>query len=343
MGLLYNATAWVVVAMFTCSALAMERCASFEQMTTGTWIHTDKENVSPGYAHCKMDMRQDCRSHGEGVEYTKYKWLPSSCMLDDFDNQAKVATCLQGHRIAFVGDSLSRNQMVSLQCMLTTSDKINFQGYSDGYRIDADTHDEALDVHLVKHDSFELHDLKEGALSELLHMNYSVIVLGTGGWWGYGGQDRHFEVTGQFETMERFRTRLRPGVRVLSQLAQHATVIWRVPDLSHWNNPDQPKPWLKSGMCPKGEPSTAALALVPAYQLWLRDVIVQETAGKGIHIFDVSMLSGSRADAHPSAHMNKTVEGHLVADCQHWCLPGVPDTWNQIVLNFICRSKHVEH
>lgn len=98
---------------------------------------------------------------------------------------------------------------------------------------------------------------------------------------------------------------LEPGLRVLREMARNGTrVVWRVPDLSHWNNPETPKPWIH-GACPKAHPSAASLAFVPTHQLWLRDIILEMTTETEIDVMDVTMLSGSRPDAHPSAHMNK--------------------------------------
>ncbi|KAI3880282.1 hypothetical protein MKX03_031778 [Papaver bracteatum] len=51
---------------------------------------------------------------------------------------------------------------------------------------------------------------------------------------------------------------------------------------------------------------------------------------------NVSKLTYYRADAHPSVYAkNYTVQERIAAlghqDCSHWCLPGVPDTWNELL------------
>ncbi|KAF8409016.1 hypothetical protein HHK36_005087 [Tetracentron sinense] len=48
---------------------------------------------------------------------------------------------------------------------------------------------------------------------------------------------------------------------------------------------------------------------------------------KQVYLLDVTMLSQLRKDAHPSAYSG----GHDGVDCSHWCLPGLPDTWNQLL------------
>ena len=48
-----------------------------------------------------------------------------------------------------------------------------------------------------------------------------------------------------------------------------------------------------------------------------------------VTLLDVTLLSLLRKDGHPSIY------GLFSMDCSHWCLPGVPDVWNQILYNYI--------
>lgn len=48
-----------------------------------------------------------------------------------------------------------------------------------------------------------------------------------------------------------------------------------------------------------------------------------------VYLLDLTLLSQLRKDAHPSIYGNKDHSGN---DCSHWCLPGLPDTWN-VLLN----------
>ncbi|GBG73864.1 hypothetical protein CBR_g17575 [Chara braunii] len=47
------------------------------------------------------------------------------------------------------------------------------------------------------------------------------------------------------------------------------------------------------------------------------------------HYLQITELSDYRPDAHPS---NYTGRAGNVEDCSHWCLPGLPDTWNELLL-----------
>ncbi|KAL2901895.1 Protein trichome birefringence-like 34 [Bienertia sinuspersici] len=65
--------------------------------------------------------------------------------------------------------------------------------------------------------------------------------------------------------------------------------------------------------------------------------------GLNIQLLNITQLSEYRKEGHPSIHRKQweplTKEqlsnpiGH--ADCIHWCLPGVPDTWNEILYAYI--------
>jgi hypothetical protein len=60
---------------------------------------------------------------------------------------------------------------------------------------------------------------------------------------------------------------------------------------------------------------------------------------KPVTLLDVTLLSLLRKDGHPSIY---GLGGSTGLDCSHWCLPGVPDTWNEILYNLIIRWKYIK-
>ncbi|KAI9114585.1 hypothetical protein K1719_014283 [Acacia pycnantha] len=61
------------------------------------------------------------------------------------------------------------------------------------------------------------------------------------------------------------------------------------------------------------------------------EVIVERVIGKmsqRVHLPNITRLSQQRNDAHPSVYGKP--ERKIGMDCSHWCLPGVPDTWNEL-------------
>merc|ERR1719263_695164 len=55
----------------------------------------------------------------------------------------------------------------------------------------------------------------------------------------------------------------------------------------------------------------------------LRSLAKQFSSQYKVSILDITDMSWGRADAHPGG------EATNWNDCAHWCLPGVPDTWNR--------------
>jgi len=50
--------------------------------------------------------------------YLYWKWQPEQCDLPRIDHRAFL-TAMRGRRMAFVGDSIARNQFQSLLCLLS--------------------------------------------------------------------------------------------------------------------------------------------------------------------------------------------------------------------------------
>lgn len=64
----------------------------------------------------------------------------------------------------------------------------------------------------------------------------------------------------------------------------------------------------------------------------LNKLIWNALQGTDIKLLDLTHLSEFRADAHPALWLGRedalSIWGQ---DCLHWCLPGLPDTWVDIL------------
>lgn len=65
---------------------------------------------------------------------------------------------------------------------------------------------------------------------------------------------------------------------------------------------------------------------------------------------DITTMTALRRDGHPSVYnkfVSQTGKQHLgdyKSDCSHWCLPGVPDTWNEmlsVMLQLVRRNSDI--
>lgn len=50
-----------------------------------------------------------------------------------------------------------------------------------------------------------------------------------------------------------------------------------------------------------------------------------------ITVLQVTSMSAFRRDA----HVGGWSDNPMVPDCSHWCLPGLPDIWNEIFLSYL--------
>ncbi|PON96509.1 Protein trichome birefringence-like [Trema orientale] len=55
---------------------------------------------------------------------------------------------------------------------------------------------------------------------------------------------------------------------------------------------------------------------------------VLRSMSKPVGLLNVTELSSLRNDAHPSLYSSGA---HRGMDCSHWCVSGVPDTWNHLL------------
>ena len=84
----------------------------------GEWV-PDPE--APYYTHktCHMiQEHQNCLKYGRpDLGFLRWRWRPAACELPRFD-AAAFLDVVRGRSLAFVGDSLARNHMQSLLCLL---------------------------------------------------------------------------------------------------------------------------------------------------------------------------------------------------------------------------------
>ncbi|KAF2587817.1 hypothetical protein F2Q70_00041258 [Brassica cretica] len=75
-----------------------------------------------------------------------------------------------------------------------------------------------------------------------------------------------------------------------------------------------------------------------------KNIIVEEVLKQmktPVTLLNVSGLSQYRIDAHPSIFGAKPENrrSQAVQDCSHWCLPGVPDTWNHFLYLHLLHKR----
>ena len=93
--------------------------------------------------------------------------------------------------------------------------------------------------------------------------------------------------------------------------------------------------WDSGGSC-NGETEPAfGGAIIDSYPPKMR--IVEKAIGGmrfPVRLLNVTRLTNFRRDGHPSVYgkaRNRKKVSRRKQDCSHWCLPGVPDAWNELI------------
>lgn len=90
----------------------------------GKWVYRpDAPTYYTNETCYALSDQQNCMKFGRpDMEFLKWRWEPDGCELPPF-NAAEFAEMARGKSIAFVGDSLGRNHMQSLLCLLSSVDQ----------------------------------------------------------------------------------------------------------------------------------------------------------------------------------------------------------------------------
>lgn len=101
-------------------------------------------------------------------------------------------------------------------------------------------------------------------------------------------------------------------------------VFFRTISPRHFSNGE----WNTGGNCDNTTPLTKGSGV------WQDDsndpAIAGAVKGTRVRVLDITAISELRDEAHISRYSLKA-SARGINDCLHWCLPGIPDTWNEIL------------
>ncbi|KAL6506872.1 hypothetical protein OROHE_022309 [Orobanche hederae] len=326
-------------------------CNLFE----GNWVSDPSSSSSSSYplydsSSCPFIQREfNCRKNGRSDDlYLQYKWQPHNCNLTRFDG-GEFLRRYKGKRIMFVGDSLSRNQWQSFICMLYATVPGRRYNATTSFEVSTFTFTD-FEVKVMLDHAVYLVDLVREAEGRILKLDsiqrgelwkgIDVLIFNTWHWWNRRGPTQpwdYIEVGGRlYKDMDRvvaFEKALVTWANWVDDNVDPAKtkVFFQGISPSHYNGTTWNEPRAKSCVGQK-EPllgSTYPGGLPPALSV-LKKVL--STIKKPVQLLDITNLSLLRKDGHPSVY---GLAGKTGIDCSHWCLPGVPDTWNQILYNLI--------
>ncbi|KAJ0981254.1 hypothetical protein J5N97_009509 [Dioscorea zingiberensis] len=350
----------------------------------GRWVADSKRPLYSGF-ECKqwLSSMWACRlMQRKDFSYEMFRWQPEGCEMPEF-KASELLKRMQHKTVAIVGDSLGRQQFQSLMCMVTLgkeNPEVEDVGSEYGlvqepgatrpagwaYRFPS-TNTTILYYWSASLCELEPLNPSDPATNYAMHLDrpvpflkqylhkFGVLVLNTGHHWNRGKFNANRWV--MYANGNPVKDRKLAMMMNAKNLTIYSVVKWvdlqimQYPQLKaffrtisprHFANGD----WNTGGSCDNTTPLTAGSEV-------LQNVSSDpgaEGAVKGtrVKLLDITALSELRNEGHISKYGIKANVG--VQDCLHWCLPGIPDTWNEILYaqlfllkaNFVWRGNHIE-
>ncbi|GAB2285938.1 Protein trichome birefringence-like 35 [Dionaea muscipula] len=335
----------------------------------GRWVF---DNVSyPLYNESDCPYMSDqlaCRKHGRpDLNYQYWRWQPHGCNLRRW-NVTEMWEKLRGKRIMFVGDSLNRGQWISMVCLLSSvipADKRSMSPNAHLTVFRAEDYNASVEFLwaplLVDSNSDDpvnhrLSDRIIAPASAIRHLSKwekaDILVFNTYLWWRQG------LIKLLWNGEENMVCEELDGVRAM-ELAMNTWAKWvqssvdplkkrvffvTMSPTHQWSREWEPAG--SDGNC-YGEQSPIDLETYwgsgsdLATMQMVRKVLSR--LGAKVTVLNITQLSEYRKDGHPSIYRKfwETLSPEQLSkpdsysDCIHWCLPGVPDVWNQLLFHFL--------
>lgn len=316
----------LVVSTYETQELQLQPC-SLKDLLTGSWIHTPYVEHD-GYRHCAIHIHQDCRS--SNTSYLDYSWKPTR---DDCPVQKLQLTSFMqsfaNKSIVFVGDSLARNQLQSLQCLLMSEKELNAD-FNEVYKPQYNSYYPKYNMRVEHLLGDWKHYLTPANIHELALGNYDIVVISVGSHWRDAQSGVPLLDTLSLDQAQSVMQQVvHERLAALDALPQHMQIIWKTPDMPHWSLPMSEQPWHQP--CPMNHTEGHTDQL----QMLMREALLAEENKTRVHVLDVLQLVQGRVDAHPN---KRTFHSGQSYDCLHWCLPGVPDTINEVIFQFLINK-----
>ncbi|KAK2633359.1 hypothetical protein Ddye_032756 [Dipteronia dyeriana] len=332
------------------------RCDIFK----GKWVYDASYNPLYNATQCPfVEQGFDCQKNGRPDNlYLKYRWKPTSCKLPRFKGRYFLKRN-RGKRIMFVGDSLSLNQWQSLTCMLHVAVPEakytlhrNTMGLSTftfpAYNVSIMFSRNAYLMDIVREKGGRVLKLNSVAQNGELWKGADTLIFDSWHWWLHTGKKQGWDMiedaNNTYKDMDRFVAygkALKTWANwVNSNVDSSKTKIFLQglsPD--HMNSTEWGDP--KAKTCRgETEPLLGHDNKYPGGShpaQGIVDKVLKAIISKKAYLLDITSLSELRKDGHPSSY---GFGGHRGTDCTHWCLPGVPDTWNQLLYASLVRPQH---
>ncbi|TVU37478.1 hypothetical protein EJB05_10794, partial [Eragrostis curvula] len=324
--------------------------------------------VDPGF-RCRENGRPD-------GEYAKWRWRPRRCTLPRF-NATKLLETLRNRRLVFVGDSIGRNQWESMLCMLYSAAVAAGSGdegavYEENgnpitkhegflsfrFRDHNCTVEHYRSPYLVRRGHPPRRAPKRVASTVQVSAmdpraprwkDADVLVFntGTGGTRkGCSDSKSRPELNARSTLLDGKKLRMNMSVEDAYQRAMNTLQKWIQKEVNasktlivlRTYSPAHIRATNSGGCATETSPelNTSKISL----HQWPGMLNPALEASSRIQVLNVTLMTAQRRDGHPSVYNvgpSLRMPVGQRADCSHWCLPGVPDAWNELLYAMIVR------
>ncbi|CAA0836264.1 Protein trichome birefringence-like 34 [Striga hermonthica] len=341
---------------------------------SGKWVFDNASYPLYGEHECSfMSDQLACGKFGrKDLDYQHWRWQPHHCDLPRF-NATALLEKLRNKRLVFVGDSLNRGQWVSMVCLLdhaiphgrkhmhnNGSSLITFTAKE--YNAKVEFYWAPLMVESNSDDpvSHRLPDRIVRAQAIEKHGRHwtdaDILVFNTYLWWRrpkmkvlWGSFNNSDGIYKEVNMLRSYEMALRTWSDWLEIHVNRSKTQLYYMSMSPTH--ERAEEWGKSN----GQNCYTETDLISKEGYMGKGTdpnmmrIVENTLdelqnrGLNVQMINITQLSEYRKEGHPSIYRKQwepLTESQIsnplsYADCIHWCLPGVPDTWNELLYAYI--------